>query len=66
MSIMLEQFRFHSKDDEDATEFQPDVDRKIASISEDDTRMINKLCEKLLRELDESSGNLFVSAYGRA
>ena len=66
MSIMLEQFRFHSKDDEDATKFEPDTEQKIASISDEDTSMINRLCSNLLRELDESPGNLFVSAYGRA
>jgi hypothetical protein len=66
MSVMLEQFRFHSKDDEDATKFEPDVEQKIASISQDDTRMINELCATLVGNLDESPGNLFVGAYGRA
>lgn len=62
MSVMLEQFRFHSKDDEDATKFEPDAEQKIASISDEDTRMINRLCANLVRELDESPGNLFVNA----
>lgn len=56
---MLEQFRFHSKDDTDSETFRADSDGKRQSMSPDDQDMIRVVCGEALQALDRSSRNLF-------
>jgi len=59
LKTMLEQFRFHSKDDSDATEFTSDSDIKRATVSDDEQKTIERECTRLLDQLDRATNNLF-------
>ena len=59
LKTMLEQFRFHSKDDSDATEFKSDSDIKRAAVSDDEQKTIERECTRLLDQLDRATNNLF-------
>ena len=54
-----EQFKFHSKDDEDNQRFRGDNVQKTRSIPASDRARINQICGDLVDRLDESAGNLF-------
>jgi len=56
---MLEQFRFHSKDDSDGAAFKADSEVKRQSMSADDQDMIRQVCGESLRGLDRAPRNLF-------
>jgi len=56
---MLKQFRFHSKDDSDSKKFETDSNYKRQSISAKEQAMINKVCGKSYRALNNAPGNLF-------
>jgi len=58
LAVMLEQFKYHSKDDKDAQEFQGDSREKSKAVSVTDKAMIRSLCGELVDRLDQSSGNL--------
>lgn len=59
LATMLQQFRFHSKDDSDVTEFKSDSDTKRAAVSDDEHRTIERECARLLDQLDRATKNLF-------
>ena len=59
LADMLEQFRFHSKDDSDSTDFKADSEVKRQSMSADDQDMIRQVCGESLRDLDRAPRNLF-------
>lgn len=59
LATMLEQFRFHSKDDSDATEFKSDSNAKRAAMSDDEHGTIERECARLLDQLDRADKNLF-------
>jgi hypothetical protein len=63
-ALMVEQFRFHSKDDSDKQEFKSDSAEKRASISDADKRLIEQECAGLMDRLDRSSDNLFARIGG--
>lgn len=58
-ALMVEQFRFHSKDDSDQQRFTADSAEKRASMPEADTRLIADCCAHLVERLDHSARNLF-------
>jgi len=58
-ALMVEQFRFHSKDDTDSQQFEPDSAEKRASMTEADKRLIEDHCAALVDRLNRSAGNLF-------
>lgn len=62
LAEMLEQFRFHSKDDSNQTEFQEDSVEKRASMSEEDKWRVREICGESLAKLDASAANLFCPA----
>jgi len=59
LALMLEQFRFHSKDDSNSTEFRADSAEKRAALTGAERRAIETTCSGLLAQLDQSSHNLF-------
>lgn len=59
LALMLEQFRFHSKDDSDQQQFRADGAEKRASMAESDKRAIEAECAALVERLDRSAANLF-------
>jgi hypothetical protein len=59
LALMLEQFRFHSKDDNDQQLFKVDSAEKLASMSDEDKRLVNRICGDLVARLDRSASNLF-------
>ncbi len=63
-ALMVEQFRFHSKDDGDKAVFVPDSADKQRSISAEDKAMIDAECKALMAQVDRSPYNLFVHAAG--
>lgn len=58
-ALMVEQFRFHSKDDTDSQKFRSDSAEKRASMSEADRRLIADRCAGLTERLDHCAANLF-------
>ncbi|MEN3950273.1 hypothetical protein [Iodidimonas sp. SYSU 1G8] len=62
--LMVEQFRFHSKDDSDKVEFQSDSAEKRAAMPESDRRVIEQECAALMEKLDRSPDNLFAQIAG--
>jgi hypothetical protein len=62
--LMVEQFRFHSKDDGDKTVFTSDSAEKQSAISAEDKAMIDRECAALMQQLDRSPDNLFVQSSG--
>lgn len=62
--LMVEQFRFHSKDDSDSKEFTSDSAEKRASMSEADKRLVEQECGTLMERLDRSPDNLFARIAG--
>lgn len=59
LALMLEQFQFHSKDDNNQQQFKADSAEKRASIPERDRAMVVELCGGLMEHLDSSPANLF-------
>ena len=59
LNDMLEQFRFHSKDDSDKTAFKADSDDKRESMAADDQALINNVCGESYRALNRAPRNLF-------
>lgn len=59
---MLEQYRYHSKDDGDRSAFQGDGAEKRAALPETDRRTIERICGDLVRRLDASARNLYPAA----
>ena len=62
LALMLEQFRFHSKDDSDRQAFTADSAEKRASMAEEDQRRVAAICGDLVQRLDASPANLFSAA----
>jgi hypothetical protein len=62
--LMVEQFRYHSKDDSDKAVFSPDGAEKRAAMSAADKRLIARECGALLERLDRSPDNLFARTAG--
>ena len=62
LSLMLEQFRFHSKDDSDKQTFTSDSAEKRASMPEEDKQTAARICGDLVARLDMSPANLFSAA----
>jgi len=58
LKVMVEQFKYHSKDDGDTKEFQGDSKEKAKSVSPTDKAMIETLCGDLVTRLDQCEGNL--------
>ncbi len=56
---MSEQFRYHSKDDSNASRFQDDKALKQMVLSEDERDMVKRRCAALMAQLDSTSRNLF-------
>ncbi|KRA84495.1 hypothetical protein [Altererythrobacter sp. Root672] len=59
LALMLEQFRFHSKDDSDKQQFQLDSAEKRASMADEQKRLVSQICGELVARLDRSASNLF-------
>lgn len=59
LALMLEQFRFHSKDDDDKQAFRSDSAEKRASIPDADRQRVAEICGGLMEKLDSSPANLF-------
>lgn len=59
LEYMREQFKFHSKDDSDATNFRSDSSEKRASMSEEEHRTVTQACGSFVDQLDRSPRNLF-------
>ncbi|PKP93691.1 MAG: hypothetical protein CVT75_05690 [Alphaproteobacteria bacterium HGW-Alphaproteobacteria-14] len=66
LALMLEQFNFHSKDDNNQQQFTSDSAQKRASISETDRRRVAEICGDALTQLDFSPANLFPRAQALA
>ncbi|GAA0279943.1 hypothetical protein GCM10009127_21320 [Alteraurantiacibacter aestuarii] len=58
-ALMLEQFRFHSKDDSDKQQFRADSEEKRESMADADKQLIQRECAELIDRLDRSPANLF-------
>lgn len=59
LALMLDQFRFHSKDDSDKQAFKVDSAEKRASMPDEDKRLVAQICGDLVARLDRSASNLF-------
>lgn len=59
LEYMREQFKYHSKDDSDATKFRSDSSEKRASMSEEECRTVTQTCSSFVDQLDRSPRNLF-------
>ena len=59
LALMIEQFRFHSKDDSDSQTFKDDSKAKQAEISDADKALVARLCGPAMARLDASPANLF-------
>ncbi|MCB2066493.1 MAG: hypothetical protein KDE15_07620 [Erythrobacter sp.] len=59
LALMLEQFKFHSKDDSNSQVFKEDSAAKRDEISAEDKAMIASLCGEWMDKLDMSPANLF-------
>lgn len=59
LGLMLDQFRFHAKDDTDQQAFRPDSEEKRASMAEADRERVRHICQGSLARLDRSAANLF-------
>lgn len=59
LALMLEQFRFHSKDDSDSKAFTADSAAKQDAIAEADKALVARFCSQPLARLDASPANLF-------
>lgn len=59
LATASEQFRFHSKDDGDARQFQSDEAVKKKAIAASDQEMIDAICGDLVERLDRCPGNIF-------
>lgn len=59
LALMLEQFRFHSKDDSDSKAFKADSAAKQAALSDDDKALVARFCAEPMARLDTSPANLF-------
>ncbi len=66
LALMLEQFNFHSKDDNNQQQFTSDSAQKRASISETDRRRVAEICGDAVARLDTSPANLFPRAQALA
>ena len=59
LTLMVEQFKYHSKDDQNTQEFRGDSDEKSKSVPFAERAMIKRLCKDLVKKLDQSKANLF-------
>jgi len=59
LTHMLEQFRYHSKDDSDTLEFRADGRDKRARMTPDECRIVERECSDLIEQLESSPHNLF-------
>lgn len=59
LALMLEQFQFHSKDDDNKQQFKSDSAQKRASIPERERELVARVCGGLMEKLDSSPANLF-------
>ena len=59
LASMLEQFRFHSKDDSDSTTFKADSDDKRQAMAQEDQDVIREVCGESYRALNQAPRNLF-------
>lgn len=59
LALMVEQFAFHSKDDNNKQQFKSDSAEKRASIPEADRAMAAQICGTVMDALDSSTANLF-------
>lgn len=61
LETMREQFRYHSKDDSDKTQFRADSAEKQDAMPDADKQMIAEECGALLEQLDRAPNNLFTA-----
>ncbi|RME66589.1 MAG: hypothetical protein D6782_04035 [Alphaproteobacteria bacterium] len=61
LAAMLEQFRYHSKDDSDRQSFRPDSAQKQAAMADADRRLVGEICKGLIEKLDNAQRNLFAA-----
>lgn len=66
LALMLEQFRYYSKDDSNQQRFELDSAEKRTSIAEADKALIDGLCRDLIEKLDRNPANLFATIPGTA
>lgn len=59
LALMLEQFQFHSKDDNNQQQFKSDSAEKRAAIPARDRILVARICDGLMEKLDSSPANLF-------
>jgi len=59
LALMLEQFRYHSKDDNDTQQFRSDSAEKRGSIPAQDQALVARICGGLMKKLNRSPANLF-------
>ena len=59
LALMIEQFRFHSKDDSDAKVFTEDSAEKRRAVADADKALVDALCGPAMARLDASPANLF-------
>ena len=59
LALMIEQFRFHSKDDSDGKVFTDDSKAKRDEIADADKALVARLCGPAMARLDASPANLF-------
>lgn len=59
LQFMLEQFRFHSKDDSDSDRFRDDRVEKQHALSPEDREIVSGFCGEPMKMLANSSRNLF-------
>lgn len=59
LRLMLEQFRFHAKDDSDSAVFVSDIAEKQSAVPAQAKAVIDDACRGLVATLDRSAQNLF-------
>jgi hypothetical protein len=59
LGTMLEQFRYHAKDDSDSAMFVSDIVEKQSAIAPADRAVIAAICKGFVEALDEAPSNLF-------
>lgn len=59
LTHMLEQFRYHSKDDSDTLEFRADGQAKRAHMALDECHIVERECSGLIEQLESSPRYLF-------
>lgn len=62
LALMLEQFRYHAKDDKDSAVFVADSAQKQRSVPVDEKAVIDAICSGLVASLNNSPNNIFAGA----